>query len=209
MIRRMTTLPTTHILFFDGFDDLDAVAPFEILTAARFPTRAVRPPGAGATVTTHHGLTLTIADEQGDAPELVIVPGGAWRDGAVSGVRAQTEGPLPRRLAELHRQGTVIASVCTGAMLLAAAGLLDGRPATTHHAALDDLAAAGADVRRDARVVDDGDILTAGGVTAGIDLALRLIERYAGESASRVAASRLEYAPAPKPIVVTERATAA
>ena len=206
----MTTLPRTHILFFDGCDDLDAVAPFEVLTAAGFPTLAVRPPGAGTTVTTHHGLKLTVADELGESPELVIVPGGGWRDGTVSGVRAETEGPLPRRLAELHERGTVVASVCTGAMLLAAAGLLDGRPATTHRVALDDLAAAGADVRRDARVVDDGDILTAAGVTAGIDLALRLLERYLGERAARVAASRLEYTrPAePASAALTEPATA-
>jgi transcriptional regulator GlxA family with amidase domain len=189
----MPALPRTEILFFDGLDDLDAVAPFEILTAAGFPTRAVRPPGAVPTVTTHHGLTLAIDHELGGDPELVIVPGGGWRDGTASGVRAESEGALPQRLAELHQRGTVIASVCTGAMLLAAAGLLRGRPATTHHTALDDLAAAGADVRREARVVDDGDILTAGGVTAGIDLSLLLIERHAGADAARQAARRLEY----------------
>jgi transcriptional regulator GlxA family with amidase domain len=190
----MTTLPTTEILFFDGFDDLDAVAPFEVLTAAGFPTRAVRPPGAAKTVTTHHGLTLTIDDELSDRAELVIVPGGGWRDGTATGVRAETEGELPSRLADLHRNGAVLASVCTGAMLLAAAGVLEGRPATTHQVALDDLAAAGADVQRDGRVVDDGDVLTAGGVTAGIDLALQLVERYAGADAADLAARRLEYA---------------
>jgi transcriptional regulator GlxA family with amidase domain len=81
----------------------------------------------------------------------------------------------------------VIASVCTGAMALAAAGLLEGRRATTHHAALEDLRRSGADVV-DARVVDDGDIVSCGGVTSGIDLALWLVERFAGdEVADRVA----------------------
>jgi transcriptional regulator GlxA family with amidase domain len=126
----------------------------------------------------------------------VIVPGGGWADGTPDGVRAECDGPLPRRLAELHAGGTVIASVCTGAMLLAAAGLLAGRPAVTHFTALDDLAAAGADVQRDARVVDDGDVLTAGGVTAGIDLAIHLVARHRGADAGRVAARRLEYTPA-------------
>ena len=191
----MTTLPLTQILFFDGCDDLDAVGPYEVLTGAGFPTRAVRPPGSAPIVVTHHGLRLAIDDELDGSPQLVIVPGGGWRDGTERGVRAETEGELPQRLAELHRGGTVIASVCTGAMLLAAAGLLAGRPATTHHSALDDLAAAGAAVDREARVVDDGDILTAGGVTSGIDLALHLVSRFRSERSAEVAAQILEYTP--------------
>jgi transcriptional regulator GlxA family with amidase domain len=78
-------------------------------------------------------------------------------------------------------------------MLLAAGGLLAGRPAVTHHAALDDLEAAGADVIRDARVVDDGDILTAGGVTSGIDLALWLVERERGREIADTVATEIEH----------------
>jgi transcriptional regulator GlxA family with amidase domain len=79
-------------------------------------------------------------------------------------------------------------------MLLAAAGLLSGRPATTHHSALDDLRAAGADVREDERVVDDGDIVTAAGVTSGIDLALHLVREARGETVARAAAREIEWA---------------
>ena len=77
-------------------------------------------------------------------------------------------------------------------MIVAATGLLDGRPAITHHGAIDDLRERGADVI-DARVVDDGDLLTAGGVTSGIDLALYLVERIAGEELTNEVAREMEY----------------
>jgi putative intracellular protease/amidase len=197
-------LPLTEVVVFDGFDDLDAIAPLEILTAAGFPTRVVRPSGHATTVRSAHGLVLRVDDELAAAadsdarpaagPTLVLVPGGGWLD-AASGVRDQCEGPLPAALAARHDAGTVVASVCTGAMLLARAGLLSGRPAVTNRNALDDLARAGADVRREARVVDDGSVVSAGGPSAGIDLAIRLVERFSGEAAAREAAARLEHEP--------------
>ena len=79
-------------------------------------------------------------------------------------------GDLPARIAAAAPGCAWVASVCTGAMLLSAAGLTRGRPATTHHVAHADLAAAGAQLITDARVVDDGDLLTAGGITSGLDL---------------------------------------
>ena len=192
-------LPTTEIVVFDGFDDLDAIAPLEVLVAAGFPARVVRPEAHPSIVHSAHGLVLEVSDTLGAArglaaPGLVVVPGGGWLDRG-PGVRDQREGALPDALAALHAAGSVVASVCTGAMLLARAGLLAGRPAVTNRMALDDLAAAGADVRRDARVVDDGSIVTAGGPAAGIDLAIRLVARFAGEDAGREAAERLEHAP--------------
>ena len=101
-------------------------------------------------------------------------------------------GDLPRAIAERHAAGALVASVCTGAMLLAAAGLLEGRPATTHHTALADLRAAGAHVV-EARVVDDGDVVTAGGVTSGLDLVLWLVERHLGPALAVAAERELEY----------------
>jgi putative intracellular protease/amidase len=189
-----TTLPLTEVVVFDGFDDLDAIAPLEILTAAGFPTRVVRPPGHATRVRSAHGLVMEVDAELGAGPALVVVPGGGWLD-AAPGVRDQCEGPLPARLAALHDAGTVVASVCTGAMLLARAGLLAGRPAVTNRSALDDLAAAGAEVHREARVVDDGSVVTGGGPAAGLDLAIRLVARFAGEDAGREAAARLEHEP--------------
>ena len=85
-----------------------------------------------------------------------------------------------------------MASVCTGTMLLAADGLLTGRPAITHHVAIDDLKAAGAKVVH-ARVVDDGDVVTAGGVTSGLDLVLHLVERHWGAPLALAAERELEY----------------
>ena len=187
-------LPHTEIVVFDGFDDLDAIAPLEILAAAGFPARVVRPAQHAPAVRSAHGLALEVPDTLGESPGLVVVPGGGWLDGS-AGVRDQCGGPLPAALAALHHAGAVVTSVCTGAMLLARAGLLEGRPAVTNRMALDDLAAAGADVRRDARVVDDGSVVTAGGPSAGLDLAIRLVSRFAGDQAGRAAARRLEYEP--------------
>ena len=92
----------------------------------------------------------------------------------------------------------MIASVCTGAMLLASAGLTRGRRATTHHAAFDDLRSFGADVV-DARFVDDGDLLTAGGVTSGIDLALHIVEKVAGATIAENVAREIEHEPRAQP----------
>src|SRR4051812_783278 len=178
----------TEILLYDGFDELDAIGPYEVLANGGFEPRFVTLVGADQ-VTASHGARVAVDGALSEAPDLLVVPGGGWGDRAPAGAWAEAQrGDLPAAIAERHRAGTTVASVCTGAMLLASAGLLTGRPAVTHHVALDDLEAAGADVKRDARVVDDGDILTAAGVTSGIDLALWLIERERGrELADRVA----------------------
>ncbi len=201
-----TSVPAAiEVLFFDGFDDLDAVAPLEILSAAGLPVRPVRALAQSATVTSAHGLQIVIQDEIADNPDLLLVPGGGWRDASAVGVRPLCAGDLPARLERMHDAGTVIASVCTGAMLLAAAGLLTGRPAVTNRIALDDLERSGADVRRTARVVDDGSVVTCGGPAAGIDLALHLVQRYRGAAAAAQAAERLEHEPV-GPIHVTHAA---
>jgi transcriptional regulator GlxA family with amidase domain len=200
--------PVTQVLLFDGFDDLDAVAPLEILRAAGFPARAVRPPGHRDRVDSAHGLSISVAPELDALAELVVVPGGGWLDGS-GGVRAQCATRLPAQLSALHAGGTVIASVCTGAMLLAAAGLLDGRPAVTNRHALDDLRLAGADVRGEARVVDDGSVVTCGGPAAGLDLALHLVQRFRGAAAADQAGERLEHARQGQTLVTAAGAKAA
>jgi transcriptional regulator GlxA family with amidase domain len=189
-----TATPNTQILFFDGVDDLDAVGPLEILTGAGLATRAVRPTGHAKTVHTAHGLVIEIPDQLDEAAELVIVPGGGWRDGK-GGVRDLIDGELPLQLALMHSQGTVLASVCTGAMLLASAGLLSGRRAVTNRIALDDLVAAGARSHPEARVVDDGDLLTCGGPAAGLDLSVHLVSRFLGPAAGKAAADRVDHHP--------------
>jgi transcriptional regulator GlxA family with amidase domain len=190
-----TTTPNTQILFFDGVDDLDAVGPLEILTGAGLPTKAVRPAGHPVTIHTAHGLVIEVSDQLDEAAELVIIPGGGWRDDN-GGVRDLIDdGRLPARLTVMHSQGTVLASVCTGAMVLATAGLLTGRRAVTNRIALDDLAAAGARVHSEARVVDDGDLLTCGGPAAGLDLAVHLVSRLLGPAAGSAAADRVDHRP--------------
>lgn len=185
------------ILIYDGFDDLDAFGPNELLrhaarAGAPFEVSLVHLDGA-ARVVSGLGTTVVPAGRLSDRPDMVIVPGGGLNAGAPVGVLAELErGALPAALARLHGDGVVVASVCTGAVLLAAAGLLAGRPATTHHLALDRLREAGAEVV-DARVVDDGDVLTAGGVTSGLDLALWIVERERGAEAAALLAAGVEY----------------
>ncbi len=168
-------------------------APYEILSnaanaGADWDVALVGLDGAGQS---WRGMGLRIQVDEGlESPDALIVPGGSWATRAPVGVWQQVQdGHLPNLVRELAPNCEWVASVCTGAMVLAAAGLTKGRPATTHHMALDDLRATGAEVIADARVVDDGDLLTCGGVTAGADLALWIIEREIGpEMAASVAA---------------------
>jgi transcriptional regulator GlxA family with amidase domain len=183
-----------EIALFDGVDELDAVGPYEVLDNGRragadLTVRLVSHEGRDR-VTASHGLDVGVDGPLGD-PDLLVVPGGGWSDGEGGVARVVAAGTLGEAVAELHAAGTTVASVCTGAMVLAEAGLLDDRPATTHHVAHDDLAAV-AD-RRDARVVDDGDVLTAGGVTSGIDLALHLLDREFGADVADAVARTLEH----------------
>jgi transcriptional regulator GlxA family with amidase domain len=183
-----------EVVLFQGFDELDAIGPYEVLSHAFDPTLVTL--DEPAPVTGSHGAVLqparALAPPDGTL-DWLVVPGGGWNDRAPQGTWAEVRrGELPRAIAAHHAAGTSVASVCTGALLLAAAGLLEGRRAVTHHGAVADLRAAGADVV-DARVVDDGDVVTAGGVTSGLDLALWLVERLAGPEAAARSAAELEH----------------
>lgn len=198
-------MPTQiDIVLYEGFDELDAIGPFEVFGAAAdygadLSTRLVTLE-ATETVTASHGLRVepdgVLADpEDGEAdlPDLLVIPGGGWNNRSEAGAWAEAQkGAVPAAAGAYHDAGVTVASVCTGGMLLAEAGLTDGRHATTHDGALDDLRASGADAV-DARVVDDGDILTAGGVTSGLDLALYLVEREASSEIADRVAKELEY----------------
>ncbi len=189
-----------EIVVFDGMDELDAVLPFEVLSNGAMTAAGrergwevelvgVREPGI---VVGAHGMRVEVTAALG-RPDAVVVPGGGWGDRAPVGTHQQAvDGYLPDRLRELAPTTAWTASVCTGTMLLAAAGLTDGRPATTHHAALDELRDSGA-VITDARVVDDGDLLTCGGVTSGIDLAMWIVERELGADVAASVARVMEY----------------
>jgi transcriptional regulator GlxA family with amidase domain len=213
-----------EIVVFEGFDELDAIAPYEVLanacrfagegsvrlvsldgegvTASGSPSSARDPNGEREpTVTASHGLRVGVDGVLGQsAPGFVVVPGGGWNDRDRPGAWTEAEsGRLPAALADLS--DVTLASVCTGGMLLAAAGLLDGVPAVTHHSALDDLRETAADVR-DARVVDAGDVLTAGGITSGLDLAFHLVDREFGDEIADRVAREMEYDPSDDVLVV-------
>jgi transcriptional regulator GlxA family with amidase domain len=190
-----TGMEQVQILIYDGVDELDVVAPYEVLSAAGLWVELVSLDPAPV-VRAAHGLSLIPARPLGPAPELLVVPGGGWLSRAPQGAWTEVlNGVMPAAIAERHAAGSVIASVCTGAMLVAASGILRGRPAVTHKGALDELRETGAEVHPDARVVDDGEVLTAGGVTAAIDLALHLVRRVRGHSAAVAGADRIEHRP--------------
>lgn len=185
-----------QIIVFDGFDELDAIGPYEVFdNAARLGadlTVELVTLEETDTVKANHGLRIEPSSTLTE-PDVLIVPGGGWNDDQ-GGVRDQVErGDLPEAVADLHANGTTVASVCTGGMILAHAGVLDGGPATTHAGAIDDLRAFESVQVRDERVIDHGSVLTCGGVTSGLDLSLHLIERLADEETADRVATNIEY----------------
>lgn len=178
-------------LLFPGIQQLDLTGPYDVLGS--LPDVKLHLVWKDlATVTSSTGLVFTPTITYADCPNLdvICVPGGA-------GV-----GPLmedPQTLGFLKDQAHTaryVTSVCTGALVLGAAGLLRGRKATTHWAYHDLLAALGATAVK-ARVVRDGNLLTGGGITAGIDFALSLVAELYGEAAAQLVQLQIEYAPAP------------
>ena len=158
-----------------------AVSPFQVLLVAE-QTEAV--PAAG-------GMRVLPDCTLADCPRLdiLVVPGG-W------GTRRQIDNEtLIDWIAERGRQVETLTSVCTGAMLLAQAGLLDGRRATTHWRSLAWLRESfpAVTVEEHLHVVEDGHILTSAGIAAGIDLALKVVGRYYGEAVARATARQMEY----------------
>ncbi|MEU1948581.1 MULTISPECIES: DJ-1/PfpI family protein [unclassified Streptomyces] len=178
-----------QILMYDGAEEQDVIGPRDVLghaesAGAEIRTTLVRPSAPGE-VTCFFGTKVTVpaAWEPTDT-DLLIVPGGSDR--------LINDPDVLRDLVRAQRAGVIVAGVCTGVMVLSAAGLTKGRPCTTHHLAKAALAAQGGKVI-DARVVDDGDLVTAGGVTSGIDLALWMITRECGASIAAGVESIMEY----------------
>jgi transcriptional regulator GlxA family with amidase domain len=185
------------IPIYDGFDELDAMGPYEVFRTAAahgadITVALVGAHGAG-TVTADHGTRIIVDRGLSEAADVILVPGGGWITRSERGAWGEAQrGTFPAALAAAHARGATMASVCTGALLLAAAGITDGRRATTHHDAIEDFRASGAEIVA-ARVVDDGDVITAGGVTSGLDLALAIVERAAGRAVADAVAYDIEY----------------
>jgi putative intracellular protease/amidase len=180
------------ILLYDRFTALDAIGPYEVLS--RLPgAEAVFVASEAGPVTTDNGMLTLIAEQsiaEAPAPDIVLVPGGPGE------VAARAGGPALEWLRGVHETTTWTTSVCTGSLILAAAGLLDGRRATSHWLALEALRELGA-VPVSERVVFDGKIVTGAGVSAGIDMSLTLAERIAGAEVAQAIQLGIEYDPQP------------
>ena len=178
------------MLLFDGCEALDALGPYEVLAYGGLDVCVVSL-DERRQVRTAQGLEVK-ADAPRDDAEWLIVPGGAW-DARKLTPRAEAVANAIRAFACAHSQrGGKLAAVCTGAMWLADAGLIGARPATTHHQYWDELAAMGAHVRRGERVVDDGNLVTSGGVTSGMFLGLHLVERLSTAEVRRQVEAEIE-----------------
>jgi putative intracellular protease/amidase len=180
------------ILLYDRFTALDAIGPYEVLS--RLPgaelTFVAQQPGP---VCTDNGM-LTIHAETAisniPSPEILLVPGGPGE------VAARAGGPVLDWVRAVHQTSTWTTSVCTGSLIVAAAGLLEGRRATSHWLALEQLRGLGAEPVAE-RVVFDGKIVTAAGVSAGIDMALALAASIAGDDVAQAIQLGIEYDPQP------------
>jgi transcriptional regulator GlxA family with amidase domain len=182
------------IVLYPGMTALDAIGPYEVLRL--LPDAEVRFVGAepGPVVTDSGVLFLgaTHSYAETPSPDVVLVPGSGPRTATTMADRQLTD--WLRRVHETTRWTT---SVCTGSMILAAAGLLDGLPATTHWLAQTGLGAMGAKAQRDQRIVHAGKIATAAGVSAGIDLGLWLAGEIAGRERAETIQLYIEYDPHP------------
>ena len=187
-------------LVFPGVEELDFVGFLEVLAVANrlrgeryFETELV---GTEAgPIECSGGLRVVPDVDLRDIGEydLLFVPGGGAN--RKTGVDALMDNRLVLgTLRRAYDGGKMVWSVCTGALLLARAGILEGRAATTHHAFHDDLKKSGAKVRK-ARVVTDGSITTGGGISSSIDVGLELVRKTLGREAAKKAGERIEYPP--------------
>ncbi len=180
------------IVLYDRFTALDAIGPYEVLS--RLPGAEVSFVAAepGPVRTDNGMLTLLAERSLGEvpAPEILLVPGGPGE------VAARAGGPVLEWLRAAHETTTWTTSVCTGSLVLAAAGLLADRRATTHWLAMEELRRLGAEPVQE-RVVFDGKLVSAAGVSAGIDMALTLVDRIAGDRVAQAIQLGIEYDPYP------------
>lgn len=195
-----------QIVLFDGFDLLDAMAPYEVFCAAstiaehELQVEFVTAEGPRLVTSGINGLQIEATGGLNpERADIILVPGAAGDvegDGpdsipAILNRAANSE--LTRLIQQALGKGdAVVATVCGGSLLLALKGLLEGRPAVTHHLGMDVLGAAGA-IPVSARVVDDGNLVSGGGVTSGLDVALYLLERELGPRIAHAVEQLFEY----------------
>jgi transcriptional regulator GlxA family with amidase domain len=189
------------ILVFPEVEVLDFCGPFEVFSVTRLneerrreepsPYEVILIAERKETVVATGGLKVVSDDSLDDCPPLdvLVVPGG-W------GTRREmTNDRLITWIAERGRQVTTLTSVCTGSLLLGKAGLLDGKRATTHWRVLEDMRRLfpSVDVIEDQHVVEEGYMITSAGISAGIDMALRVVARHHGDAVAQATARFMEY----------------
>jgi transcriptional regulator GlxA family with amidase domain len=182
----------TSILIFDGITALDAIGPYEVLRnvpgwEVEFVAATT---GEKRTDSGHLGLSADRALEEVSETDIVLVPGG------VGNRPLLTDDVVLSWLREVDRQTKWTTSVCTGSLVLGAAGLLEGKRATGHWLYLEPLRAYGADPVG-GRFVEDGKVMTAAGVSAGIDMALHLVGQEVGPEVAQAVQLGIEYDPQP------------
>ena len=184
------------IWIWNGVEELDFAGPYEVLTAwARQSERDITVRTVAATadpVTCSHGLRVIpdVAWADLGRVDLFLHPGGQ------TGPLLADEEWLAR-VREVQAGGALMTSVCNGAVVFGKAGLLAGRPAATHWSAVSALRDLGISVVEEARFVDDGDVVTSTGVSAGIDMALHLVQRLESTEAAKSVRRYIQYDPAP------------
>lgn len=180
------------IVLFDRLTALDAVGPYEVLgnLPGATVTFVATEPGPKRTDTGFLSLTADASLEDVPAPDVVLVPGGPGQ------AQAEQDQDLLAWLRQVDATSTWTTSVCTGSLVLGAAGLLQGKRATTYWLALEELRRHGATPVAE-RYVFDGKVATAAGVSSGIDLALALVARMAGDEVAQLIQLGIEYDPQP------------
>jgi len=189
------------IVVFPDVEVLDFCGPFEVFSVTRLNEQARREEPSpfevllvaeqAGTIITTGGMKVTPDHTLETCPplDILVVPGG-W------GTRAEIKNPrLLAWIKDRAKQVETLTSVCTGSMLLGQAGLLDGRHATTHWRSLQWMRESfpSVTVEEKLHVVEDGNVLTSAGISAGIDMALRVVARYFGETVARNTARNMEY----------------
>jgi len=189
----MTGTASVDILLFDGVEELDFVGPWEVFSVANrlrpgsFPTRLVST--GTSSISARYGLRVQGLENlyAGKPPHVLVLPGGPGRKVAMR------DASLLDYVRRVHAKGTVLVSVCTGAFVLAEAGLLRGRSATTHWSAREELRAYPEVTVVERRYVDEGNVVTSAGISAGIDVSLHLVERFSDTAAAQEVGRTMEY----------------
>lgn len=184
------------IVLWNGVEELDFAGPYEVLTAwargSTRPTTVTTVARSREPVTCSHGLKVipdASLDDLGEV-DLLVMPGG-------NVLPLLADDAFIARIREIADRGALMASVCTGAFVFQKASLLEGRTAATHWGSIDKLEELGVTVDRDARFVDEGMVVTAAGVSAGIDMALHLVARLDSDEMSAKVRRYIQYEPAP------------